>query len=276
MFRRAVLLAGAVLVAAPAFSQVELVHLGNEGFLIADGETKILVDALYGDGLPGYNVVPAKIRRELEAASGPFAGVDLVLATHHHGDHFDPRAVGRHLAANPGARFVSTKQAQDQLRKRFDGYGEVGRRVSGLWPDEGRTVEVEHAGVRVTILNLHHGRARRPAVQNLGFLIEIGGVRLLHVGDTEVSVGDVRPYELGERGIDVALLPTWIVSQKALVDEIGARRLVAMHLSAKTAPAGWFGPAKTYEGQIERLRSAAPGMWVPEEAMASRRFSGLE
>jgi len=30
---------------------VEITYLGNEGFLITAGETRILIDALYGDGL---------------------------------------------------------------------------------------------------------------------------------------------------------------------------------------------------------------------------------
>ena len=48
--------------------------------------------------------------------------VDLILATHNHADHFDPIAVGRHLRANPEARFVSTKQAVKSLRDRVEDF----------------------------------------------------------------------------------------------------------------------------------------------------------
>ena len=43
-----------------------------------------------------------------------------MLASHHHGDHFDAEAVARHLASNPGARFVSTRQAVDRLQRLKD------------------------------------------------------------------------------------------------------------------------------------------------------------
>ena len=159
--------------AAAAGEGVELTYLGNEGFLIAAGETRVLVDALFGDGLSGYPVVPPVPRRQAEEAAGSFAGVDLVLASHHHGDHFDPRAVGRHLIHNQGARFVSTQQALERLRRGFDGYDRVAGRVAGFWPGEGERAAFSHAGIRLTVLNLHHGRGRNPPVQNLGLLIDV-------------------------------------------------------------------------------------------------------
>ena len=100
----------------PAAAQVEVTYLGNEGFLLTAGETRVLVDALYGDGIPGYPAVPRDVRRELEAGRGRFAGVDLVLASHAHADHFDPAAVARHLRANPAALFLSTREAVAAVR----------------------------------------------------------------------------------------------------------------------------------------------------------------
>ncbi|MFQ5351382.1 MAG: MBL fold metallo-hydrolase, partial [Thermoanaerobaculia bacterium] len=105
-----VLLAGvrAATAGAGEAPEVQVIYLANEGFLLEAGETKVLVDALFGEGLRGYPVVPAPIRAELEGARGRFAGVDLILASHFHGDHFDAAAVARHLRANPGAVFLST------------------------------------------------------------------------------------------------------------------------------------------------------------------------
>ena len=254
---------------------VEITYLGNEGFLIAASETRVLVDALYGDGLRGYPVVPAAERRRAEEATGPFAGVDLVLASHHHGDHFDPAAVGRHLAHNPEARFVSTEQAVESLRRGFAGWADVAGRVAGFWPAEGERAAFEHAGVRLTVLNLHHGRGRKPPVQNLGLLIDVGGLRLLHLGDTEVDADDVRPYKLREEGIDVALVPYWFFlddSFRPVLDEIGARHAVAMHLPSPDAPKSYFEPGNDLEGLKAAIRGRDPRTWVPEGAPATKRF----
>ena len=257
----------------PATTGVEITHLANEGFLIAAGETKVLVDALFGDGIAGYAVVPPEPRRRLEAASDRFAGVDLVLASHYHGDHFEAQAVARHLASNPGARFVSTRQAIDQLR-RVAGYDGFADRVEGHWPAEGTTVKVEHAGVTVTVLNLHHGRDRRPPVQNLGFLIDLGGVRLLHVGDTEVTVEEVRAYALGDAGIDVLFAPGWFFGYrqwKPLLAEIDADSTVVMHLAEASAPANYFGPAGSRAKRVERILDQDPEAIILE-SMETRHF----
>ena len=253
---------------------VEVTYLGNEGFLITAGERKLLIDALFGDGIDGYPVVPPGPRRQLEAATGAFAAVDLVLATHDHDDHFNARAVARHLHANPRARFISTHQAVERLRQLPD-FDPLADRAEGYWPAENARVTVTHGDIEVTILNLHHGRGRRPEVQNLGLLIDLGGVRLLHVGDTEVSPVDIRPYRLRDEAIDVLFAPSWFFDSprfRQVIDEIGAGARIAMHLAEESAPASWFGPSGSREKRIAEIRKADPEA-VLFEAMETRSFS---
>ncbi len=126
----------------------------------------------------------------------------------------------------------------------------------------------------VTVLNLHHGRDLRPPVQNLGFLIDLGGLRLLHVGDTEVTVDDVRAYALGDAGVDVLFAPGWFFGYrqwKPLLAEIDAASTVVMHLAEPTAPASYFGPAGSRAKRIERILEVDPEA-VILEAMESRSF----
>ena len=259
---------------APEVQTVDVTYLGNEGFLIAAGDRKVLVDALFGDGIDGYPVVPPTPRRQLEAAAGDFAGVDLVLATHYHDDHFDAQAVARHLRANPDARFVSTRQAVERLRQLPD-FDQLADRVEGYWPAEGERVSMEHGGIAVTILNLHHGRDRRPEVQNLGFLIDLGGLQLLHVGDTEVDEADVRPYRLAEEAVDVFFVPSWFFGSlrwRPVLAEVDAGARVVMHLAEPTAPASWFGPAGSREKRLAGIREVDPEA-VVFRAMETRSFS---
>jgi L-ascorbate metabolism protein UlaG (beta-lactamase superfamily) len=281
-FRR--LFAAALLaVAAPAIGRtaelppaaVEVVYLANEGFLITAGETKVLVDALFGDGIDGYPVVPEETRRQLEAAEGPFAGVDLVLATHFHDDHFDPRSVARYLRHSPGARFVSTHQAVERLRRLPD-FEDLAGRVEGHWPAEGERAVVDHAGVRLTLLNFHHGRGRRPPVQNLGFLIDIGGLRLLHVGDAEAKLDELEPYSLGGAGVDVFFVPAWYFIYpwlRSLVTEVGAGARIVMHVAEPDAPASSFGPDGRRAKLVERILDEDPQA-VVLRPMEARRFAG--
>ena len=254
---------------------IQVTYLANEGFLLESGDTSVLVDALSGDGLPGYPVVPPAIRADLEAARGRFAGVDLVLASHHHGDHFDPAAVARHLRANPGAVFLSTPQAVARLRREL-GPAAEGRDLLATYPAEGELAELSPAGIDIAVLNLHHGRYRRPLVENLGLLLRIGGLDVLHVGDTEAVEADLSPYRAPLTEVDVWLLPGWLLDAPAWREardrSAAGASLVAMHLFAADAPREWFGSAGDLAGQVAGIREAFPRAWVPLEPLATRHF----
>lgn len=256
-------------------SDVLITYLANEGFLLEAGETRVLVDALFGDGLNGYPVVPAPRRAELEGARGRFSGVDLVLASHFHGDHFDAAAVARHLEANPRAVFLSTRQAVTALRRELGAAAE-GLEIVAALPEEGETTLLELPGAAVEVLNLHHGRDRRPPVENLGLVIRLGGLTVLHVGDTEAGEDDLRPYKKILAGVDVWMLPSWLLGepawQAAQAAAAEGRWLVAMHLPARSAPSSWFGAAGDLDGYLANLREALPDAWVPLEPLASRSY----
>ena len=98
-------------------------------------------------------------------------------------------------------------------------------------------------GVKVTIINLHHGR-KRP-IENLGFMVEMNGQRFLHVGDTEATAADFAVYDLKEKKIDVAFLPLWLLRHNAWAGSasaVGARRIVIMHVPT----------AEMADGAVER------------------------
>ena len=272
------ILAAALLLTALAASAsdpggVRATYLANEGFLLESGEHKVLVDALFGDGLKEYPKVPVDLRRELESASGRFAGVDVVLATHMHRDHFDADAVARFLRAAPEARFVSTRQSVEAL---LEVAPSLKGRAHGYWPDEGEQAELKLGAVNLTVLRLHHGRERRPEIENLGFVVRLGGLRLLHIGDTEAVEADFEPYADVLKGVDVAFLPSWFYvasAHKPIVADLGHSRLVAMHLGAETAPSDYFYPVKSRDGLVHHLETTYSGIWVPTAAGAASNFN---
>ncbi len=243
---------------------VEITYLANEGFLIAAGEAKLVIDALF-PGLDGYPRVPGRLVADLDAGRPPFDGIDLALATHHHPDHFGASEVARFLSSNP-LPFLSSGQAVERLRA-------VGAPPTAISPGPGEAAVVEAAGITVRTLDLHHGPG---GVENLGFLIEVEGLKILHIGDTEATLEDFKPLGLAEAGIDVALLPVWYLTEpqwrEVVVEAIRPGRIVAMHLAERTAPASWFGSAGGFERRIEQIENAWPDAWIPTEALDCRRY----
>ena len=226
--------------AAGQTTPARVTYLANEGVLLEVGDKKVLIDALFGDGIRGYPVVPEQMRGDLEAARGRFQEVDLLLVSHEHRDHFDPGSVARHLANNSRALMFGPPDAVARLPD--------GARAQGVYPLEGNQATLSHRDISVRVMRLHHGRARSE-IQNLGLIVDLNGVRFLHVGDTELTLCEGRSLELDDLEIDVALLPSWQIDVDRLA-AIGARQVVAFHLAEATAPSSWFGP---YASRKERL-----------------------
>ena len=260
---------GAVRGAQKIESSVEVTYLANEGFLIARGEKRVLVDALF-PGIRHYPVVPDQVAAAMESGRSPFDGVDLALASHHHGDHFGADQVRRFLLGTPGAFFLSTPQAVESVNPS----GLEGR-LRAHYPPEGESASVELSGIEVTIFNLHHGRSR-VATQNLGLMIDLDGFRVLHIGDTEISANEIRPLRLDEREIDLALLPAWVLTEPSfsgVVEEIGAASVAAMHLATPGAPSSWFGSAGSRARRVAEIERRYPEAWVPNEPLEKRSFA---
>src|SRR3954453_8080598 len=129
-----------------------------------------------------------------------WAGVDVVLISHLHGDHLhipSLRTLGRDV------RIVVPRGAGAWLRGR--GFPRVDELSAGESIADGpltiTAVRAQHSGHRWGP-RLTHG----PATESLGHLIEGGGSAVYASGDTGLFDG---MSVLGKRGIDVALLPVW-------------------------------------------------------------------
>jgi len=235
--------------AAETTPAVEVIHLANEGFMIEGAGHKILIDALYGEGFPEDPVIPLPLRTKLEVGEPPFDGIDLLLATHRHADHFDAGAVGRFLTASPHTRLLTTPQAVADLKADFPGYDAVASRVEAIYPPEGKPETRTYDGFTVTVHNLHHGRRRDPPVENLGFVIDLAGVSILHAGDTEMDGDEFAAWEVGAE-IDAALFPIWYFHAERvpwIQRHVAPRTLVPIHF-----------PSEGADARVERVRGILP------------------
>jgi len=256
-------------------TKAKITALGNEGFLIEVGGHEVMIDALYV-GLPGYVAPTEEQRVARESAVPPFGAVDLVLATHHHGDHFDAEVVARHLGANPRGVFISTPTAVDLIRGSGEYSLEIADRLHQVYPKEGESVHLEVADFVVDIVNLHHGRRRDPPVENLGFIVTTGGFSFLHMGDTEATPDEIGSLDLRDRHLDVAFVPFWLLEERQnaqrYLEAIGAATVVAMHIPALDAPPSYLTPGKDFDDLIRLLEEIIPGVVIFPQVMDSRVF----
>ncbi|MDD5264546.1 MAG: MBL fold metallo-hydrolase [Candidatus Bipolaricaulis sp.] len=229
---------GCLLVGRPASAaDATVTYVGNAGFLVTVGSQKVLIDAMFG-GFPGGYRLPANVEQAIASAQPPFDGVDLILVTHDHADHFSASMVRRHMEANPGAILVAGPQVAGQL-------SDFGARVATLTATAGKAATTTQNEIRVLAIYLSHGvfPAREPEIVNYGYLITIGDVSFFHTGDIDpvtIGIETFRGYGLASQGIDFAFVPHFLLGGRSadpgLVAAIGATYVVAAHYEYTMLP----------------------------------------
>ena len=102
---------------ASAHGPADAHYLGNEGILVARGDTKILFDAFYAESFNGkYTLVPDALEAKLMKGEAPFDGVDAIFVSHIHPDHFNSRKVIAYMRAQPAVRLYSGLDVEGAIR----------------------------------------------------------------------------------------------------------------------------------------------------------------
>ncbi|HEX9494208.1 MAG TPA: MBL fold metallo-hydrolase [Candidatus Limnocylindria bacterium] len=186
------------MLASSSAAGIELCHHGQAGFVIRGQGTALGIDLFLSDRAD---------RLFAGVAPESLAPLDAILTTHEHGDHFDRPSWPRLAASSPGARFIVPAPLVDAAAEVVDR-----DRVDGAFVDR----EIRIGAARIVPVPARHGRHLADAYtfgtelsgglhRYLGYVIELGGVRVYHGGDT------IRYGGMAERlrtlAIDVALLP---------------------------------------------------------------------
>jgi L-ascorbate 6-phosphate lactonase len=184
----------------PPEHAVALAWLGQAGFVVRTGTATALVDPF----LSPYD------GREYESSVVPerAEGVDVVLCTHEHVDHFDAASAPAIAKASPGAVFVVPTPIVDMVTEA----GIESDRVRGIQPGE----VLEITGLTIRAVPAMHGVTMDDAygfgeelsgglIRFVGYVVDAAGVRLYHAGDTIHYPG--MEVALGDLSVDLALLP---------------------------------------------------------------------
>lgn len=171
--------------------EVCITWTGHASFLIQTRDTSILIDPNWAKWLK----VIKRIRHPgLELHDLP--NIDLVLITHAHFDHLDKKTLNAIASEQP----IIVPQNVGNLVHNL-GFNHV--HELGHWES------LRHGDVTVTLTPAYHWGARMLHDSHRGFggfIIEYGGRRILHGGDT--SYEKKLFQEIGDREeIEVALLP---------------------------------------------------------------------
>jgi L-ascorbate metabolism protein UlaG (beta-lactamase superfamily) len=260
-----------VALAAGAGAQsIDVTYIGNAGFMVTAGPHKVLVDAMYDQGWDHYLVPSRSTRGRIKRAEPPFDGVDLILATHWHDDHFDEEIVAEHLRHSPGCTAVVTEQAADLLKGRRD-FAKIESQVRAIAPAWGEVVDMRVGGIPLMAVGMKHvpypvegGVDKHRDVQAIGYIVTVGGVNLYHVGDAVLDVDDgfITSSGIGKRRIDIVFMEYFDRSSgtvRVIRELIRPYAVVATHI-----------PPGEWERQSAAFRDTFDGAVVFRDSMERR------
>jgi L-ascorbate metabolism protein UlaG (beta-lactamase superfamily) len=245
---------------------ITVTQLANEGAMISDGETRILIDAMVVEPYSIYGGLPAQAIAAFEQLSGPFSAIDLVLVSHRHHDHNQPRFACSFMQASAHSKLISSPQVLGLMREKCRQFLSGNNRVEEMDPQYEEPHVIELNNVRITVFPLSHGTGKYARLQNYGHLIEIGGLKVLHVGDAAMNAADFSRAGLDKVNIDVALIPFWYF-QPGPGSEVIDAFLDAPHKIAVHIPPGEMAEVQEY------MRESFPSVAILENPLDQASFS---
>ena len=245
---------------------ITITQLANEGAMISDGETRILIDAMVIEPYSIYGGLPAQAIPVFEQLSGPFSEIDLVLVSHRHHDHNQPRFACSFMQASSHSKMISSSQVLGLMREKCRQFLSSSDRVSEMDPQYGEPHVIELEDVQITVFPLSHGTGKYARLQNYGHLIEIGGMKVLHVGDAAMKPEDFSRAGLDKLEIDVALIPFWYFQPGPGREVINAF-LDAPHKIAVHIPPGEMAEVQEY------MRESFPQVTILENPLDQASFT---
>jgi L-ascorbate metabolism protein UlaG (beta-lactamase superfamily) len=210
-----------------------------------------------------FSALPTEVHRQLANAKPPFDGLTVVLVSHDHPDHVQWRGLEKFLGNNAEAQLITAAPILRGLKEGAQDYEAIAKQVTPVPITRGTGKKLMQEEMSVDFFTLEHRGKER--VFNLAHLIDMGGLRILHIGDADPTRGNFAAYDLAAKEIDVAFVPYWFFGSpegvQLLFEGIRARILVACHVPPQELAT--FGPL---------LKEQFPDVVLFTEALEKRSF----
>ena len=220
---------------SPPAGRLDVTYIANSGFMLSSGTTHVLIDALYLDA-DIWETPSKKIQKDMVKGAPPFKNISHMLVSHYHADHFDATLVSRFLVNNPKATLITNQQTDSVLQKIYKMDPQLNR------PEQIKITDAplfgaetyESGQLKVTSLAQRHMGLEDYKVESLGFLIELGGKKILHIGDADYTDENFAGFNLENEHIDIAFVHYWFLldceGRRILETYIKPDKIVLMHV----------------------------------------------
>jgi L-ascorbate metabolism protein UlaG (beta-lactamase superfamily) len=204
--------------AEPDVKKIHVTVLFSEGVLIRSGDVSILIDAFVDARKEQDAPEVIKARQELLAGHPPFATIQLALVSHPHDEHFHAVTAGTFLKNHPETVLASSPEIMHAIEDEYPGYLEIKHQLVEIGTVKGRMTSYGLPGIRVDFIPFNHEASIYFPEQVLGHIVNLGGRKILYVGDAEMRAENWQPYNLKSQKIDVVMVPFWLFKEEITRD----------------------------------------------------------
>lgn len=221
-------------------STVKIMLIANAGILIEYQEQQVLIDALH-EGHRLYPGTPPEAMAALIEGKHPIKHLKALVFTHNHVDHFSARLTEAALRQHPEALLFAdeaTVEALLDLSASTTGLLDRERiRIVTATADQAESPLIAVPPFTFMPIRFEHEGRRFADIVNIGFLVTVGGLRILYPGDARISAENYTSLtclqDPIQNPIDAAVLMFPYVStgrgQSLVRDVIRPRRLIVVH-----------------------------------------------
>lgn len=252
-----------------------IVHLGHASFLYQIGGLNLLIDPVYSERASPFSFIGPKRVNEPGVAFDDLPPIDTVLITHNHYDHLDIETLAR-LHDRDQPRMIMPLGNDAIVRARIPD----ARAEAHDWNTRLRLSDT----VAVMLVPSYHWSARGAFDRRMAlwcsYVLEAGGTKIFHIGDTGYHDGSLYeglgrehgPFRLAVLPIG-AYEPRWFMSDNHMNPEEAVKVMLA--LRAEQAIGHHWGTFQLTDEGIERppaaLKAALETAGLPEERFRPMR-----
>ena len=223
---------------------MKIIYKSNAGVIVESAESKIMIDVLCDAGDLLYTSLSRIIADKIISGACPYDGINYMLCTHGHMDHFNENDIERYLYAGGKAEILippnALRKVDVKCRREFS--DQIHELKTGIF----KTVVVKDENIRITAFSFKHEGKESADEENIGYLIEIEGKKIFHVGDAKIDNENFSDFK--EKDIDVLIAPFPFITRsdgvKIIKKFINPSKLAIVHLPCKEKDVcGWIGAA---------------------------------
>lgn len=182
-------------------------YIANSGFIVQVGYNKIMFDGLFQNGMNRYIEPDEHTVSLIKNGLHPFDDVDLVFISNFYADHFDPYIATQFMLHNHNVKMVCPQQVINKMMIFTSDYPKIRDRIIEATPVANHYDRLLVNGFEILACHLKHEKFENDYVENMGYVVNVNGVKIFHTGDSDLeTLDDLRGIQLSDIGIDIALM----------------------------------------------------------------------